>query len=167
MGLRVVVLGAAGVFGSRIAARLAHDERFELLLAGRREPPLEGVRTSIGDVRMRTCTLDTVSADFPAKLASASLRLSIRSFASGIAFTEGPYSIAAEKRNPPHGSRSAHRYIKAGAQHYRLRSPEQARRTKSDCYRRGRRGRRRSKCRLPQRGRRPSCPRHRPTSVHA
>ncbi|MEW9622808.1 saccharopine dehydrogenase family protein [Rhodanobacter geophilus] len=70
MGLRVVVLGAAGVFGSRIAARLAHDERFELLLAGRRASPLEDLRTSIGDARLCTCTLDTAAADFPAALAA-------------------------------------------------------------------------------------------------
>lgn len=70
MRLRVVVLGATGVFGSRIAARLAHDERFELRLAGRREPPLEDLRASIGDARMHTCTLDTAAADFPAMLAA-------------------------------------------------------------------------------------------------
>jgi saccharopine dehydrogenase-like NADP-dependent oxidoreductase len=70
MGLRVVVLGAAGVLGSRIAARLAHDEQFELLLAGRRLPPLEGLRASIGDMRVRACALDTAAADFPAALAA-------------------------------------------------------------------------------------------------
>lgn len=70
MGLRVVVLGAAGVFGSRIATRLAHDERFELLLAGRREQSLDDLRTSIGDVRMRTFTLDTASPGFPVALAA-------------------------------------------------------------------------------------------------
>ena len=70
MGLRVVVLGATGVFGSRIVARLAHDERFELLLAGRRVSPLEDLRTSMGDARMRACMLDTAAADFPVMLAA-------------------------------------------------------------------------------------------------
>ena len=77
MGLRVVVLGAAGVFGSRIATRLAHDERFELLLAGRREQSLDDLRTSIGDVRMRTCTLDTASPGFPVALAALQPQLVI------------------------------------------------------------------------------------------
>ncbi|MBD8874328.1 saccharopine dehydrogenase NADP-binding domain-containing protein [Rhodanobacter sp. DHB23] len=70
MGLRVVVLGATGVFGSRIAARLAHDERFELLLAGRRAAPLEGLRAAMGDARVRIHALDTAAADFPAELAA-------------------------------------------------------------------------------------------------
>lgn len=77
MGLRVVVLGAAGVFGSRIATRLAHDERFELLLAGRREQSLDDLRTSIGDVRMRTFTLDTASPGFPVALAALQPQLVI------------------------------------------------------------------------------------------
>ena len=77
MGLRVVVLGATGVFGSRIVARLAHDERFELLLAGRREAPLEELRALIGDWRLRTCTLDTAAPDFPAVLAALRPRLVI------------------------------------------------------------------------------------------
>jgi Saccharopine dehydrogenase and related proteins len=74
---RVVVLGATGVFGSRIAARLAHDERFELLLAGRREAPLEALRASIGDARVRIHALDTAAADFPAALGALEPQLVI------------------------------------------------------------------------------------------
>lgn len=70
MGLRTVVLGATGVFGSRIATRLAHDERFELLLAGRRASPLEALRAAIGDLRVRTGVLDTAVAGFGAALAA-------------------------------------------------------------------------------------------------
>lgn len=70
MGLRVMVLGATGVFGSRIAARLAHDERFEVLLAGRRESTLEDLRAAIGDERMHTHALDTAHVGFPEALAA-------------------------------------------------------------------------------------------------
>lgn len=70
MALRVIILGATGVFGSRIAARLAHDGRFELLLAGRREAPLQELCMSIGDARARIHALDTAAADFPATLAA-------------------------------------------------------------------------------------------------
>ena len=48
MALRTVVVGATGVFGSRIARRLAHDARFELILAGRRAEPLETLYAAIG-----------------------------------------------------------------------------------------------------------------------
>jgi saccharopine dehydrogenase-like NADP-dependent oxidoreductase len=70
MRLRVVVLGATGVFGSRIAARLAHDERFELVLAGRREEPLARLRASIGDARAEVAPLDVDDGSFPARLAA-------------------------------------------------------------------------------------------------
>lgn len=70
MARRVVVLGATGVFGSRIAARLAHDERFELLLAGRREAQLGALRADIGDARVRLHALDTAATDFPETLAA-------------------------------------------------------------------------------------------------
>lgn len=83
MGLRVLLLGAAGVFGSRIATRLANDERFELLLAGRRASPLEELRASIGDERVRICTLDTAAVDFPAALAALRPQLVIH--------TAGPF----------------------------------------------------------------------------
>ena len=77
MAQRVVVLGATGVFGSRIAARLAHDGRFELVLAGRREAPLEALRASIGDARVRIRALDTACAGFPAALAALEPQLVI------------------------------------------------------------------------------------------
>jgi len=35
MSLRVLLIGASGVFGSRIARQLAGDPRFRLTLAGR------------------------------------------------------------------------------------------------------------------------------------
>lgn len=70
MTLRVAVLGATGVFGSRIATRLAHDARFELLLAGRRMEPLETLRATIGDARVRCHALDTTRVDFPSALAA-------------------------------------------------------------------------------------------------
>ncbi|WP_426701831.1 hypothetical protein ACPPVV_02100 [Rhodanobacter sp. Col0626] len=34
MALRVLLIGASGVFGTRIACELAHDPRFSLTLAG-------------------------------------------------------------------------------------------------------------------------------------
>lgn len=70
MARRVMVLGATGVFGSRIAARLAHDARFELLLAGRREAPLKALRASIGDARLRIHVLDMGATDFLTALAA-------------------------------------------------------------------------------------------------
>lgn len=53
MALRVLVIGATGVFGARIAARLAHDARFELTLAGRTRVTLERLRERIGDASGR------------------------------------------------------------------------------------------------------------------
>jgi len=50
MVLRVLLIGATGVFGTRIAARLAHDARFELIVAGRTRSALEHLRN-----RLATC----------------------------------------------------------------------------------------------------------------
>lgn len=52
MALRVVLIGATGVFGSRIARRLAGDPRFMLVLVGRQRPALEALREELGDASM-------------------------------------------------------------------------------------------------------------------
>ena len=70
MALRTVVVGATGVFGSRIARRLAHDARFELILAGRRAEPLETLYAAIGDARAQVATLDAGHAKFRHALAA-------------------------------------------------------------------------------------------------
>lgn len=70
MALRVVVIGATGVFGSRVAQRLARDARFELVLAGRRRDALEAMRASYEDPSVRIATLDTGDAGFAAALPS-------------------------------------------------------------------------------------------------
>jgi len=70
MGLRVVVVGATGVFGSRIARRLAHDARFELILAARRAESLESLYASIGDARLQVATLDAGHPNFRHALAA-------------------------------------------------------------------------------------------------
>ncbi|RDS78821.1 saccharopine dehydrogenase [Dyella monticola] len=58
MALRVLVIGATGVFGARIAARLAHDARFELTLAGRTRVTLERMREEIGDASIKLAVID-------------------------------------------------------------------------------------------------------------
>lgn len=70
MSLRVVVIGATGVFGSRIARRLAHDARFELILAARRAESLEALYTSIADSRLQVATLDAGHPNFRHALAA-------------------------------------------------------------------------------------------------
>jgi saccharopine dehydrogenase-like NADP-dependent oxidoreductase len=47
MAYRVLLIGATGVFGSRIARRLAPDDRFQLILAGRSRPALEALAGSL------------------------------------------------------------------------------------------------------------------------
>lgn len=83
MGLRVVVIGATGVFGSRIARRLARDPRFSLVIAGRRLSALEALRTSIDDPQVQVVTLDVDSEDFPRDLARLQPQLVIH--------TAGPF----------------------------------------------------------------------------
>lgn len=68
MALRVVVVGATGVFGSRVARRLAHDRRFSLVLAGRRLAPLEALRAELGGERVEIASLDMGRSDAPALL---------------------------------------------------------------------------------------------------
>ena len=50
----VLLVGASGVFGSRLAERLAVEPGIALTLAGRRRDPLEQVRTAIGGGAIRT-----------------------------------------------------------------------------------------------------------------
>ena len=70
MALRVVVIGATGVFGSRVARRLAGDARFELVLAGRRRGELEALRVSLEDPSARIAMLDTDATRFVDDLAA-------------------------------------------------------------------------------------------------
>lgn len=70
MALRVVLIGAGGVFGSRIARRLAHDPRFALILAGRQRDTLDALRRELGDDLVQVAVLDaalpTLAADLVA-----------------------------------------------------------------------------------------------------
>jgi len=83
MSLRVVVIGATGIFGSRIVRRLAHDVRFELVLAGRRHEPLEALQASIGDECLQISVLDVEGEGFPGALAALHPQLVIH--------TAGPF----------------------------------------------------------------------------
>ncbi|TBR36608.1 MULTISPECIES: saccharopine dehydrogenase family protein [Dyella] len=68
--MRVVVLGATGVFGSRAVRRLAHDPRFKLVLAGRRLPALEALRDELGDPLIDVAKLDIGTPAFADALAA-------------------------------------------------------------------------------------------------
>lgn len=70
MTLRVVLIGATGVFGSRIARRLAGDARFTLTLVGRRSEPLETLREALGDAIVRTARIDVTAADMAEALSA-------------------------------------------------------------------------------------------------
>ena len=83
MALRVVVIGATGVFGSRVARRLARDARFELVLAGRRREALEALRVTLEDPSARIAVLDTGAARFADDLAALRAQLVIH--------TAGPF----------------------------------------------------------------------------
>ena len=83
MALRVVLIGATGVFGSRIARRLAGDPRFMPVLAGRQRPALEALREELGDASMEVATLDVAGLDLPAALARLAPQLVIH--------TAGPF----------------------------------------------------------------------------
>jgi saccharopine dehydrogenase-like NADP-dependent oxidoreductase len=77
MPLRVVLIGASGIFGSRIARRLANDPRFALTLAGRQQPPLAELRDALGDASVRIAMLDIGAADLAQALAALSPQLVI------------------------------------------------------------------------------------------
>ncbi|MDP9423385.1 MAG: saccharopine dehydrogenase NADP-binding domain-containing protein [Pseudomonadota bacterium] len=60
--LCILLVGASGVFGSRLAERLAMEPGIALTLAGRRREPLEAVRKRIGGGALRTLDRDWIEA---------------------------------------------------------------------------------------------------------
>lgn len=83
MPLRVVLIGATGVFGSRIARRLSGDQRFELTLAGRHRSTLDGLTDALDQTNTSTAVLDVDATNFPHALASLHPQLVIH--------TAGPF----------------------------------------------------------------------------
>lgn len=77
MTLRVLLIGASGVFGSRIARELANDPRFCLTLAGRTLDSLATLRDSFGDPSVRLVTLDVGAPGLAALVASLQPQLVI------------------------------------------------------------------------------------------
>jgi saccharopine dehydrogenase-like NADP-dependent oxidoreductase len=63
MALRVLLIGATGVFGARIAPRLAHDTRFQLIVAGRTLIALERLREVLGDSSVQVAVIDVDAVD--------------------------------------------------------------------------------------------------------
>jgi len=70
MATRVLLIGATGVFGARIAARLAHDARFALTLAGRTPATLAHLQRELADPSVRTAVIDVEATDFQRTLCS-------------------------------------------------------------------------------------------------
>ncbi|HTV86292.1 MAG TPA: saccharopine dehydrogenase NADP-binding domain-containing protein [Dyella sp.] len=68
MAMRILLIGATGVFGARIAERLAHNARFELILAGRTPKALERLRDEIGDATLRVAVIDVNAGDLETSL---------------------------------------------------------------------------------------------------
>ena len=68
--MRVLLIGATGVFGKRIAAFLAHDARFELTLAGRTLSALERLRSALGDPSVQVAVIDVEAIDLQDTLRS-------------------------------------------------------------------------------------------------
>lgn len=60
--LRLLIIGASGVFGSRLAERLALERGLAMTLAGRNRSPLERLARRIGAGAVRTLDRDKVSA---------------------------------------------------------------------------------------------------------
>lgn len=58
--LHVLLVGASGVFGSRLAERLGHEPDVALTLAGRRVEPLEAVQAAIGGGAVRSLDRETI-----------------------------------------------------------------------------------------------------------
>jgi saccharopine dehydrogenase-like NADP-dependent oxidoreductase len=83
MAMRVILIGATGVFGSRIARRLAGDPRFSLVLVGRQRQALEALRAELGNALVEVGTLDVTGVELPAALAQLAPRLVIH--------TAGPF----------------------------------------------------------------------------
>lgn len=61
MSLHVLLIGASGVFGSRIARQLAGDPRFRLTLAGRQLAGLATLRKSLDDPSVQMAALDVAT----------------------------------------------------------------------------------------------------------
>ena len=91
MTLRVLLMGASGVFGSRIARELAHDRRFALTLAGRQRASLQRLRESLDDPSVQVAALDVGAAELPATIASLRPQLVIH--AAG-PFQQQDYRVA-------------------------------------------------------------------------
>ncbi|MGY3039734.1 saccharopine dehydrogenase-like NADP-dependent oxidoreductase [Rhodanobacter sp. TND4EL1] len=70
MALHVVLIGASGVFGSRIASQLAGDPRFRLTLAGRHADSLAVLRDALGDGAVQVASLDVTAPDLEKTLAA-------------------------------------------------------------------------------------------------
>jgi len=83
MVLRVILIGATGVFGSRIAHRLAREPRFSLVLVGRQRQALEALRAELCDPLVEVATLDVTDIELPAALAQLAPQLVIH--------TAGPF----------------------------------------------------------------------------
>lgn len=77
MTLRVLLIGASGVFGSRVAGELAHDPRFALTLAGRQLASLQRLRERLGNPSIRLAALDVGAAALPTAIASLQPQLVI------------------------------------------------------------------------------------------
>lgn len=77
MALRVLLIGAGGVFGSRIARELAHDPRFALTFAGRHPVSLQRLRERLGDPSIGVATLDVASPALSAAVAATQPQLVI------------------------------------------------------------------------------------------
>ena len=70
MALRVLLIGASGVFGNRIARQLARDRRFELILGGRHLTSLESLHAQLADPGVQLAMLDVTASGFTETLAS-------------------------------------------------------------------------------------------------
>jgi saccharopine dehydrogenase-like NADP-dependent oxidoreductase len=66
--MRVVLIGASGTFGARIARELAGEAYIALCLAGRRLAPLRALRDTLGDPSIDVATLDVGSDGFAREL---------------------------------------------------------------------------------------------------
>jgi saccharopine dehydrogenase-like NADP-dependent oxidoreductase len=80
MAFRVVLLGAGGIFGNRLARRLAGDGRFELVLAGRTHAVLQELAGELRNAAgggVTIAVLDALADDFATRLASLRAQLVI------------------------------------------------------------------------------------------
>ncbi len=82
MALRVLLIGAAGVFGNRIARQLSHDRRFELTLGGRHLGNLETLRAQLAGPGVQLVMLDVTASGFSEALASLRPQLVIHAAGS-------------------------------------------------------------------------------------